>query len=499
MNVYNYNRAGFFTDVFLSQCRRLAKNNIILSQAGMYREDVRNAVASAMQRQQNYILIATLVFSAIAASFSLQNIPKGTPVFAAQLYTLCMATALFFELVSAVCAIAGNHLANDCQNQMLLNEVRLPIEALIRDTDAKAQQECVEAFEHQTAGRVFRAPFLSRARGQAPQPLEAESSEETEVGLDTSLHRPIDLEMMHAEREKFMQVFQDRAQEWNKLNQQSILFLGLGLSNLFQGWGFYFVAQSSEVGTHWNPAIQLLCVLADVCITWAHSQYLRVPLWAIIAEVILIVAGQALCATIIQLHVASATFISGCFLIRVLVNAWGTWGVVAIALESNRPSVSEAARDIDVEDGQPECSESSGSEQCRRKRQAPERNVWRHWCAFLFIGTSSLILPWLVGLAGSINHDVLVKDFPVETRKLQNFPNAPSAGSERYNSYHEPSSQNFKDIVSTIRHELGLEARLTLAEVIVEANRQLGIVQPNGSLAQQSRAIVKLISKASEE
>lgn len=149
MSTFNYNRNAWMTDVQVNQARRYQRQNVRLSQAEMFREDIRDLVGSSVTKQNNYVLIATLVLGMIAECYIEGPLPDGSAEFIKSAYMLCLGSSLLYLVMSLMCAVRATILASSCQKDLLTTLVRLPVDEFVAEIDAAAGTESVEAFESQ--------------------------------------------------------------------------------------------------------------------------------------------------------------------------------------------------------------------------------------------------------------------------------------------------------------------------------------------------------------
>mmetsp|Transcript_95306 Transcript_95306/g.308738 ORF Transcript_95306/g.308738 Transcript_95306/m.308738 type:complete len:854 (-) Transcript_95306:198-2759(-) len=171
-NMYKYNRDGWMTDVQVNQARRFQRQQVRLSQAEMFREDIRDLVGASVAKQNNYVLIATLILGMIAECFVEGPMPEGAAEFVTSAYMLCVGSSLLYLVLSVLCAVTATTLASNCQKDLLTTLVRLPVDEFVAEIDEAAPKESVEAFEHQCVTRMFRLPILGRLAGGQPDPYD---------------------------------------------------------------------------------------------------------------------------------------------------------------------------------------------------------------------------------------------------------------------------------------------------------------------------------------
>eukprot|EP00443_Scrippsiella_acuminata_P069479 CAMPEP_0115420198 /NCGR_PEP_ID=MMETSP0271-20121206/25592_1 /TAXON_ID=71861 /ORGANISM="Scrippsiella trochoidea, Strain CCMP3099" /LENGTH=704 /DNA_ID=CAMNT_0002844761 /DNA_START=89 /DNA_END=2203 /DNA_ORIENTATION=- len=258
-NLFSYNREAWMNDVQVKQARRIQKQQVLLSQYDMFREDIRDTVGSNITRQNNYIIIVTLLLGMMAECFIEGHLPVGCSNFLVANYTACITSSLVYLVLAVLCAVGANHLAVGWQRSLLTRKVRLPIQELIRELDENAAVETVEAFEQQGLNTMLRVPGLSRLRNS-----ESKSSQESVSSLDEVVGQACDVQDQH------MQLFKQHADSFEQLEELCMLFGAMGLHYLLQGYGLYAAAQYYAGCGFASIVVPLTIALIDAVLTWAY-------------------------------------------------------------------------------------------------------------------------------------------------------------------------------------------------------------------------------------
>lgn len=270
MSTFNYNRNAWMTDVQVNQARRYQRQNVRLSQAEMFREDIRDLVGSSVTKQNNYVLIATLVLGMIAECYIEGPLPDGSAEFIKSAYMLCLGSSLLYLVMSLMCAVRATILASSCQKDLLTTLVRLPVDEFVAEIDAAAGTESVEAFESQGISTVLRVPFInglsSASSSQRAVMSEAQLANRAADAVERQ-ERSARSVMAEVEQEEssrlHLDVFHERERVWDVLGRFAFVFGALGASHLLQAYG-YFSAAKYYNGDDWASAIvQVLLILVD--------------------------------------------------------------------------------------------------------------------------------------------------------------------------------------------------------------------------------------------
>jgi hypothetical protein len=291
MNVYGYNRDAWMNDAQVHQARRYQKQQILLSQAGMFREDIRELVGASVTRQNNYVIIATLILGMMGECFIEGPIVNDAPEYLKTVYLVCTGGSLLYLVLTVICAVGANHLAVTCQRDMLLQSVRLPIEEMVEDLEEAATQETVEAFEHQSLKSMLRIPGMSRVApshvgSRGPKPPYAWKSDANTNSIQN----------MEEVRKRHLSTYYEKEHEWNTLDYYASVFGALGVLNLLQGYGYFAAAKAYEGTPGQNEfstaTVQcLVTVVADI-LGKAFSASVNAPRCLQYLEVFCIIGAQ---------------------------------------------------------------------------------------------------------------------------------------------------------------------------------------------------------------
>lgn len=286
-------------DMSLKQASRYQRQTIRMYQSDMFRDDVRDLVGNAVQRQNNYIVIATLLLAMISDPLVNRTLPEGRGEFVATTYTLCLVSALVYMVSAIICIVFANSLAAKCQLDLLTTIVRIPVEEFLEEMDAEAEESPIRT--PQTASR---------------------SSQSAEV--------------------RHLAAYRSREQEWMPLQNASFLFCALGFSHLLQAYS-YLMASDAYEGSSWDCWIsQTLLVTTDAFLGIACMH--RYPVMAIAGGIVLVV-GPLSGAVAIALNTqkVSDNCIPLCLFCHLLWNVIGLVRLVMFRVEEARARLAQHA------------------------------------------------------------------------------------------------------------------------------------------------------------
>lgn len=293
MHVYNYNRAAWIADVRAHQARRYHKHKVLISQATMLRDDVREVIHTASQQQHNYVLVATLVLGMAAHAFFASQFPEGTYAFLEDLYFLCISSSVLYLALAIICAIGANYLAVRCQKDMLTNQVRLPIEEIFEELEDAAPEESTEAFEHQSVREMLRLPGLSRVREDR-----SENGTVRRAGIPESEARSkASLRMMQRRASANKKLFRARELEWKAMSKFAPLFIISGGKYLLIAYGYHSLVHFSRVFGKKNFGIVALAfyTVVSAILSVISSKLVMLSFCSAVGEAVMVTAAQVFC------------------------------------------------------------------------------------------------------------------------------------------------------------------------------------------------------------
>ncbi|CAK9106111.1 Uncharacterized protein SCF082_LOCUS49425 [Durusdinium trenchii] len=165
LHLAGYNRANYFENLHLKQSRNFRKQQIVGSQADLFRADVEQAIGASSAVQDRLIVVSALLLG-VTAHTNGWTLPEATRDFLEDIFYLCISNAFLYFLVSLIASISANILARKCQKELLCNCVRPPFAEMMRDVDLAAELETAEAFEKQGVSQVLRIPGADQLTGQ---------------------------------------------------------------------------------------------------------------------------------------------------------------------------------------------------------------------------------------------------------------------------------------------------------------------------------------------
>jgi len=356
-NVYRYNRDAWMTDVQVTQNRRLQKQNVLLSQVDMFRQDIRDHTGAFSQKQGSYIVVVTLIIGMMGECYVEGPMPDDAFEYVKTLYHLCVGGSLLCLVLSLTCAIGAGVLAATCQQEMLTSVVRLPIKDIAEELDETAFDDSVDAFEQQHWSRVFRMPGSGRMKqsvtpksparseqsrtsaaaqqpgprravvgglltpigtsagaGPSPSALRRANSmppvlrkyasgedDSSPMSEATNFTGPAQgtngVQAMDEWRHMYLRAFRAREREWETVMGFASIFSMMGVGNLLQAYGYYSVSRywtGSRVSS-WIVQMLVVIVHAIMALAFRASQRNACRTVTLVFEVAMVLMPHLTC------------------------------------------------------------------------------------------------------------------------------------------------------------------------------------------------------------
>lgn len=272
--LYDYNRTSWNTDVLARQVHRGQRQGIKISEISLLREDVRDTIQPAMQKQQNQILVITLILGIVAGCLTDVGVPAHAAWYLKSLYQLCIGSSLLYLVLALTFALAANYLASICQREMLTKMVRLPVADFEDELRQAEKTESVEAFEHQDLKTIFRVPGLSRARRH----FRSSDSDSDSNSDSNSVRSDCDegpYNRGQAWRERYAHRFAKKRAAFEFLTTCASICGFLGVGNLLHALSYmafsrFFFFDGSQWSS-WTVAVQCVIVQAMMAVGFNSS------------------------------------------------------------------------------------------------------------------------------------------------------------------------------------------------------------------------------------
>jgi len=252
LHLAGYNRANYFENLHLKQSRNYRKQQIVHSQADLFRADVEQAIGASSAVQDRLIVVSALLLG-VTAHTNGWNLPANTRSFLQDMFYLCIGNAFLYFLVSLIASISANILARKCQKELLNNCVRPPFAEMMRDVDLAAELESAEAFERQGVSQVLRIPGadqLSPQNDKLSQEIWTESSTGS-ASMSRLIQQQISNELTLMEMQH----------DWDELQTYTPYFLVWGLRSLLNSFGFFSLAHTYRAQKPYGFQVHIFYVI----------------------------------------------------------------------------------------------------------------------------------------------------------------------------------------------------------------------------------------------
>jgi len=300
--VFSYNRTAWSMDISIKLAMHVQRQTLLLSQVGMFREDIRDLCGPAMMKQQNLMLVVTVILGVTVGCYTQGELPEAaTDALPHQdlLYHISIGCSLVYLMLSLTFAVGANYLSWVCQRDMLINVVRLPVVDL--EEEIVQNRETVESFEHQSLSTMLRMPGLSRfsapvREGAQPGKDASRSHDAPPSTQHTGPEELTSTKKAEAFRAEFLTLFREKEVEWETWNRYASMCAAAGIGNLLQGLSYFAATKYGTRETMASCAVQFLITAVNVMMSWEFSStFLRRGPWMSIVQVLTIITAQGAC------------------------------------------------------------------------------------------------------------------------------------------------------------------------------------------------------------
>lgn len=296
VHLAGYNRDNFFQNLHLSQARRFQKQQIVTSQADLFRADVEQAIGASTAVQDRLIVVSALLLGVSAHTFGF-HISEQTSEFLNVLFYLTASVSFLYFMLALFASISANVLARTCQKELLNHCVRPPFEDMMKAVDDAATMFSAENFERQGLSKLFRVPGVQRFTDN----LNGAGNRETSPGRDavpsmdsTDIETSDSLEKLIAQQVSNELLLLEMKEEWDELATYTPYFLVWGLRNLLTSFGFFLL---SHFYLDWKPYAflgHLFYVILTLGLSVLCDRLMATSRTIFTVETFLYLAGQAL-------------------------------------------------------------------------------------------------------------------------------------------------------------------------------------------------------------
>jgi len=184
--VFEYNRKNFLEDREQRMRKEFAERKFRVTQAGLWREDVRSFVSLTEKKMSLYLLVGVLLLSFNVNLWVEGRLPEETAEWLTMGMQIAIAVSFLFLLLAVWLAMHAAVAAQAYQTRVLTQLVRLPIPSWEELESCRTAGSDFERLEPQ---QMFRVPFVTKkqeevAASHAPLPTIAEGAAEASMAKD---------------------------------------------------------------------------------------------------------------------------------------------------------------------------------------------------------------------------------------------------------------------------------------------------------------------------
>jgi len=159
--VFDYNRENFMEDREQRMKKEFKQWSYRVSQAKLWREDIRCTVSLTEKKMTIYLLVSVLLLSFTVMLWCEGKLPDDTPTWLMTGLNMAIAGAFAFFLLTVWLAMHASIAAQSYQVRLLTQLVRLPLPSW---DELEACRTYGSEFEKLEPGQMFRVPFLTGAQ-----------------------------------------------------------------------------------------------------------------------------------------------------------------------------------------------------------------------------------------------------------------------------------------------------------------------------------------------
>lgn len=155
-SLWNYNKGNWMFDKQMRQNALHQLQNMKVSQAGMYRDDLRDLFGLTIAKMDAYTTVVTLQLGFCISLYYDGRLNEYAPSWVFALHALSLGSAFVFFVLSLWFAVYASIAAQSCVVRTLTQALRLPI---ARETQVLQAHAFASDFE-QDGDEALRLPFL---------------------------------------------------------------------------------------------------------------------------------------------------------------------------------------------------------------------------------------------------------------------------------------------------------------------------------------------------
>ncbi|CAJ1393963.1 unnamed protein product [Effrenium voratum] len=276
-----YNRSNYFENLHLKQSRNFRRQQIVTSQADLFRADVEQAIGASCAVQDRLIVVSALLLGLSAHTYGF-SINDQTRDFLQALFYLSVSNSFLYFLMALIASTSANILARKCQKELLNNCVRPPFADMMRDVDEAAEAESAEAFERQGVQQLLRVPVADQLLPEQ----QAECDLKAFASMDHLITQHISNEL----------ILMEMQQDWDELLTYTPYFLVWGLRSLLNGFGFFALAHTYENSKPYGFQVHIFYVIIVAGLGCISERLMATNTIVFASEMSFLILGQILCS-----------------------------------------------------------------------------------------------------------------------------------------------------------------------------------------------------------
>ncbi|CAE8631774.1 unnamed protein product [Polarella glacialis] len=230
------------SNIHMAQARLFHKQQLAISQAGLFRDDVRELIQAVTTVFRNEAIVCTLLVGVAGGTYRGHMVPPGIgiPTLVEQLYLLSLSTSIAYGVMGMLFALSGINMATECRKELLTTVMRLPIRDILREVEDAVVNESAETFESQEFRQMFRAPLLDQMlKGRKSEQAVSDEVRPSDIAQSKMMQSEHDKVIVAVETQYNLvkNMFQEKERQWTALERISGNFLFLSIAYTLNAFG----------------------------------------------------------------------------------------------------------------------------------------------------------------------------------------------------------------------------------------------------------------------
>eukprot|EP00397_Hematodinium_sp_SG-2012_P005569 GEMP01005589.1.p1 GENE.GEMP01005589.1~~GEMP01005589.1.p1 ORF type:complete len:1000 (+),score=209.10 GEMP01005589.1:68-3001(+) len=271
--LFSYNRSNFFFDQEMRIKREYQGQDMRIKQFELYREDVRDLVGLTIGKMDNYLIVNTLQLGFCISLFCEGRLDPKTPDWLLWLYTMCLAGAFMYLILSVWLAMHASIAAHSFGVRLLTQVVRLPVPTSIQLNAARAY---ATDFEGTNVNQMLRVPVWKQQAEKLKDAMaeetkddsadEAERQREEAAGRQQALMDAVAIDALPVTVLEHIRLYRQLQANWQSYDAYARVCMSMGTNQLLHALTYYCLGFLLMEDT--APAPAWACAITFTTASW---------------------------------------------------------------------------------------------------------------------------------------------------------------------------------------------------------------------------------------